>query len=248
MSSTVFFYADYTKAGVGTAPSSPPTLAIYSVNRGNSAETAIQTTAAMVASAMLGRYFYRLAGADLQTYDYHARAHTTDATVDVQDPPALWVRWSEAVATDSAGAVAANNLPADYQQRAVAVTLPAVPADWLTAAGVKADAVTKIQAGLSTYGGGAVASVTAPVTAGTVTDKSGYSLSATGLDAIDPTEPVAPSSAWNFRQWLRWAVMRQVNAARTPTQLTVKTKAGATSTTQTVADDGAGTESTGATS
>lgn len=32
--------------------------------------------------------------------------------------------------------------------------LPAVPTDWLTAAGVKADAVTKIQAGLSTYAGG----------------------------------------------------------------------------------------------
>jgi hypothetical protein len=41
--------------------------------------------------------------------------------------------------------------------------LPAVPVDWLSAAGVKADAVTKIQAGLSTYAGGAVASVTGNV-------------------------------------------------------------------------------------
>jgi hypothetical protein len=41
--------------------------------------------------------------------------------------------------------------------------LPAVPTDWLTAMGVKADAVTKIQAGLSTYAGGAVASVTGAV-------------------------------------------------------------------------------------
>jgi uncharacterized protein YaiE (UPF0345 family) len=32
--------------------------------------------------------------------------------------------------------------------------LPAAPTDWLTAAAVKADAVTKIQAGLSTYAGG----------------------------------------------------------------------------------------------
>jgi len=36
----------------------------------------------------------------------------------------------------------------------------------------------------STFAGGAVASVTAPVTVGTLSDKSGYSLSAAGLDAI----------------------------------------------------------------
>jgi hypothetical protein len=36
----------------------------------------------------------------------------------------------------------------------------------------------------SAYAGGAVASVTAPVTAGTVTDKTGYSLAAAGLDAV----------------------------------------------------------------
>jgi hypothetical protein len=36
----------------------------------------------------------------------------------------------------------------------------------------------------SAYAGGAVASVTAPVTAGTVTDKTGYSLAVAGLDAV----------------------------------------------------------------
>ena len=36
----------------------------------------------------------------------------------------------------------------------ILTNLPAVPTDWLTAAGVKADAVTKIQSGLSTYAGG----------------------------------------------------------------------------------------------
>lgn len=39
-------------------------------------------------------------------------------------------------------------------QAGVAVVLPAAPTDWLTAAAVKADAVAKIQAGLSTYAGG----------------------------------------------------------------------------------------------
>jgi hypothetical protein len=36
----------------------------------------------------------------------------------------------------------------------------------------------------STFAGGAVASVTAPVTVGTNQDKSGYSISATGLDLV----------------------------------------------------------------
>lgn len=40
----------------------------------------------------------------------------------------------------------------------------------------------------STYAGGPVASVTAPVVVGTVADKSGYSLAPSGLDAI-PVEP-----------------------------------------------------------
>jgi len=38
--------------------------------------------------------------------------------------------------------------------------LPAVPTDWLTAAGVKTDAITKIQSGLSTYAGGDTAGTT----------------------------------------------------------------------------------------
>jgi hypothetical protein len=41
--------------------------------------------------------------------------------------------------------------------------LPAAPTDWLSAAAVAAAAVTKIQAGLSTYAGGAVASVSGSV-------------------------------------------------------------------------------------
>ena len=36
----------------------------------------------------------------------------------------------------------------------------------------------------STYAGGVVAGVTAPVTVGTITDKAGYSLAASGLDAV----------------------------------------------------------------
>jgi len=67
-------------------------------------------------------------------------------------------------------AITTRTKPADTQAAVTLVTttttltnLPAATTDWLTAAGVKADAVTKIQAGLSTYAGGAVASVTGTV-------------------------------------------------------------------------------------
>lgn len=60
----------------------------------------------------------------------------------------------------------------------------------------------------STFAGGAVAGVTAPVTVGTVNDKAGYSLAPTGLDAI-ATTPAALGVTPNFRQmivatWRRW--------------------------------------------
>jgi hypothetical protein len=69
--------------------------------------------------------------------------------------------------------------------------------DWSTAAQVAAVGTNVITIGAavmtnldtpvssrSTYSGGPVASVTAPVTAGTVTDKAGYSLAPGGLDAV----------------------------------------------------------------
>jgi hypothetical protein len=52
---------------------------------------------------------------------------------------------------------------------------------------------------------GAVGSVTAPVTAGTVNDKIGYHLGATGLDAIPMTLNASPS---NFREWFVWLTLR----------------------------------------
>jgi hypothetical protein len=46
----------------------------------------------------------------------------------------------------------------------------------------------------STYAGGAVASVTAPVSVGTITDKSGYILAPTGLDQISVADPGAAAT------------------------------------------------------
>lgn len=134
---------------------------------------------------------------------------------------------------------------ADYQQRGVAVTLPAVPTDWLTAAGVKADAVAKIQSGLSTYAGGPVASVTgsvgsvaAGVTVTTNSDKTGYSLASTGLDSIAVTAPsgvAATFPAMVVQVWRRFFAKSTLTA----TQLKTYAADGTTVvTTQTVSDDG----------
>jgi hypothetical protein len=65
--------------------------------------------------------------------------------------------------------------------------LPAVPTDWLAAVGVKADAVTKIQAGLSTFAGGAVASVTAPVTLTTAYDAAKAQVSTASGQVVSST-------------------------------------------------------------
>jgi hypothetical protein len=87
--------------------------------------------------------------------------------------------------------------------------LPAVTTDWLTAAGVKADAVTKIQAGLSTYAGGAVASVTGAVAsvtgdvAGKVLGGGAGTITGTGARVVDASgNAVAPAAtALSTAQW-----------------------------------------------
>lgn len=56
----------------------------------------------------------------------------------------------------------------------------------------------------STFAGGAVASVTAPVTVGTNNDKTGYALSGAGVTAVtDDIFAEAVEGAVTFRQWVR---------------------------------------------
>jgi hypothetical protein len=57
-----------------------------------------------------------------------------------------------AIGTAGAGLTALGDTRIAYLDRAIssAVTLPTIPTDWIAAAGVKADAVTKIQTGLAT--------------------------------------------------------------------------------------------------
>jgi lysophospholipase L1-like esterase len=82
------------------------------------------------------------------------------------------------------------------------------------------------------------------------TDKTGYKLAPDGLNYIDTTEPTVanngPFSEWNFAQKMKWLVMRYGRVNRTPNSVVVKTTAGAQSTTQTISDNQAGTEATGA--
>ena len=85
------------------------------------------------------------------------------------------------LAIDGAGKVGANNLPADYQQRGQAVTLPVG-----TGAGqvnLSGGSVAIAQQFPANFAGLAISSAGA-VTAGTVADKSGYAVAPNGLDAI----------------------------------------------------------------
>ena len=80
--------------------------------------------------------------------------------------------------TDGAGRVGANNLPTDYQQRAIAVTLPAAPTGYggASAAQVAAGILLTPANLLATDG-------TGRVTVGTNADKAGYTASASNLPA-----------------------------------------------------------------
>ncbi len=89
----------------------------------------------------------------------------------------------------------------------ILTNLPAAPTDWLTAAAVKADAVTKIQSGLSTYAGGAVASVTGNVggnvngnvvgNAGTLTGDFSATMKAS-LNAATPAVTVSDKTGFSL--------------------------------------------------
>jgi len=69
-----------------------------------------------------------------------------------------------------------------------------------------------------------------------ITEASGITLAATGLDLITATEPSAKPTT--FPGWIMWLIQRMRSSTLTATTLTVKTEAGANVTTQTVSDDG----------
>jgi hypothetical protein len=173
MASTIIFYADYLKAGVGTTPSAAPTITVYAVNRATGAETLVGSAgASMTASALAGRYYFRVTSADLSTSDYHARAHTSDTSVDQQDVPALWVRWSEA---DSS--TIQTNLDATVSSRSTYAGGPvaSVSGSVGSIAGITFPA---------NFGSLVVNASDGGVTVHTNSDKTGYTLASAGLDTI----------------------------------------------------------------
>ena len=99
--------------------------------------------------------------------------------------------WSLAIpgsyASGTAGAILGQNLDVKVSSARPtdpwSVTLPGAYAAGTAGALVGQNLDAKVST-RSTYAGGVVAGVTAPVTVGTITDKSGYSLAAAGLDAI----------------------------------------------------------------
>lgn len=68
-------------------------------------------------------------------------------------------------------------------------------------------------------------------------------LAADGLDSIAATE--SSGKPTTFPGWIMWLVQRFRRSSKTPTAVKVETEAGATVTTQTITDDGAGTETLG---
>ena len=83
----------------------------------------------------------------------------------------------------------------------------------------------------------------ATATSTTCSDKTGFSLAATGLDAITVTEPSGKPTT--FPGWIMWLIQRFRRSSKTPTSLFVQKESGATITTQALTDDGAGTETMG---
>lgn len=102
-------------------------------------------------------------------------------------------------------------------------------------------------AGPVTVAGGTVTTVTNPVTVGTIADKAGYSLAATGLDAISTAAPAGVASTFRemmvaiFRRFYR----RSTKSVQTGQIVTYADDGTTVLTTQTFSDDGSGNEALG---
>lgn len=97
----------------------------------------------------------------------------------------------------------------------------------------------------STYSGGAVASVTNPVTVGTNSDKSGYSLSSAGIDAILDDAPASeltavPTTTGTLRQMIQFifSYFRNRRSITSTTETLYREDTTTSLGTATVSDDG----------
>ncbi len=185
---------------------------------------------------------------------------TATAAAPVTFPAVVGSAGDWATATALASVATTIGTP---QQAGSAVTLPSIPANWITAASISASALngkgdwaTPATAAaailvtpahkLATDASGDVTPTAASITA----IQSGVILAANGLDGVATTDPSGASSGWNFRQWLVWLFRRFGKAATSSTAntLTVYGSDGTTAlSTQAITTTGtATTDTTGA--
>lgn len=153
----VVFHAQFTVGKVG-ATGKVVTVDVDRIARADGARTPIVTGGAAT-EGIRGCYRYVLSDADLQTYDYLAIFITTDATVDQKEIPALSPPADPVV--DVPGGLTAQG--------------------YTPARAARLDDLDAAVSTRSTYGGGPVASVVAPVA---VADRAGFKLAPDGLDLV----------------------------------------------------------------
>jgi len=126
--------------------------------------------------------------------------------------------------------------------------LPPLPAGWINAAGIAPAALNGKGDWLTPSG--TLAHVTAVDTVSGLTDKTGFSLAAGGLDAIAATDPGGVATTWPQMLVAIWRLWFK-GSSKTVSDLTIKTYAddGSTvRTTQNYTDDGAGNQTRSAAS
>jgi hypothetical protein len=158
-------YARIGAAGVGLTNLGDTRIAHLDADissRGTSTLTQTQVTGG--AYALNSSSFAFNSAFDFTTTQKTSLDTEIDARLEAFDPPTnaemvarTLLAASYGTAANQATIISAVGTP---QQAGSAVVLPTIPTDWIAAAGVKADAVTKIQAGLSTYAGGDTAGTT----------------------------------------------------------------------------------------
>ena len=137
--------------------------------RSNGSVTALETDANtnLVSIGRNGLYGHYITGADLDLYDYVFAAKTADTSVDLKKVPALWTYW---IADIGDAAIASVTGAVGSVTGAVGSVTGAV--------GSVTGAVGSVTGNVGGNVAGSVGSVTSPVTAGTVSDKTGYALTA----------------------------------------------------------------------
>jgi len=127
---SVIYYAHYTEGGVNKTGLTV-TIDVYEVIRDGTATLVVNDGACTEIGAGLYRYLLASASVDAAA-EYVAVFHTATDTVDAQDIPAIWV-------IDRAGT----------EKLDTGVPVASIATDAITAAALKADAVTEIQNGLA---------------------------------------------------------------------------------------------------